>query len=237
MSFESIEHTNVRHEVLSQITEAIREGEYQEGDKLPSERSIAQQISASRQTVREALGILAAVGAVERCQGDGTYITSSNENALNEALSAERQSRKKFEDIFELQQLLEPPVAELVAKKHSKGDLAEVQEALKSMEKAIREGDRHSYSQSDRSFHLNIAKATGNPLIVDQERTLVNAMSEKVWRGLKKYGVDPDEEQSYLEKSLKSHQELYHAIKNGNKARIRSVLEAHYKEVKREVLG
>lgn len=235
MPFESIERTKIRSQVLTQIAEAIRKGEYKEGSKLPSERKIAREIAVSRHTVREAFGILAAVGVIKRRPGDGTYVSCAEEWALEEALSAERQSEKKFEDIFELQQLLEPAVACLAIEKRSEEDLVKIKKAFGSMEEAVEKGDRDLYSKSDRLFHLNIAKATANWLVVKQVRDLVDAMNEAAWRGLKKYGVDPEIESSYLRKSLSAHRKLYRAIAEKDKESARKVLRRHYHEVKKEI--
>jgi len=56
---------------------AIKQGEYQIGDKLPSERDIAEQMKVSRNSVREALSALQIVGVIESRPGTGTYIRNN----------------------------------------------------------------------------------------------------------------------------------------------------------------
>ena len=69
--------------VAEQIIDAIKQGAYQIGDKLPSERDIAKQMKVSRNSVREALSALQILGVIESRPGTGTYIRNSVKNNVN----------------------------------------------------------------------------------------------------------------------------------------------------------
>jgi len=84
MSFQEIKQAKTKGTyVAEQIMSAIEQGEYQIGDKLPSERAIAEQMKVSRNSVREALSALQKLGAIESRAGTGTYIRNGVKNKFN----------------------------------------------------------------------------------------------------------------------------------------------------------
>ncbi len=73
-AFKKLEYKKIREYVASQIMEAIRNGEFKVGDKLPSEQAMAESIGVSRPSIREALGALRIVGIIETVNGVGTVV-------------------------------------------------------------------------------------------------------------------------------------------------------------------
>lgn len=138
MPFKRLESKPKSTYVIDQIVRAIQEGEYKIGDKLPSERMIAEQIGVSRPSVREALISLQLTGIVERHQGNGTFIRGSEKRAISRAYSLLEETKNIFE-IFELQKVLEIGVAELAAEKVDVQSFTEIENALNRMRLAIEE--------------------------------------------------------------------------------------------------
>jgi GntR family transcriptional repressor for pyruvate dehydrogenase complex len=234
MPFEKLESKRKSAHVVEQIVKAIQKGIYEVGDKLPPERVIAEETGVSRPSVREALSILAASGVVRRRAGDGTYVQSSNERDLSKALSMPQEDVNLFE-VFELQRTLEPAVAELAIDKISEEDLNQLEKALRQMRAAVEDGNRDKYVDGDRAFHMAIARATKNSLIEQHVVNLINLMNQRLWREFKSYSVDLEREKEYFIRSMKAHEQMFEAIKNKDKKRLREIMEKHFQRVEERV--
>jgi len=94
--FKKITETKTRTaHVVDQILAVIRRGEYKEGDGLPPERIIAQQMNVSRNCVREALSALQIGNILETKVGAGTYVRNPTgaEVDMGQVLSLAKDSR------------------------------------------------------------------------------------------------------------------------------------------------
>ena len=84
--FRKIEHTRVAQAVVEQFEQMILHGTLRDGEKLPGERELAEQMEVSRQTLREALKSLEELGLVEAKPGGGTYIADIVGSAVSKPL-------------------------------------------------------------------------------------------------------------------------------------------------------
>ena len=234
--FKKVDSKKKSQHVIEQIVQAIQEGVYKIGHKLPSEREIARQMGVSRASVREALSILTVAGVLTRRVGDGTYVQTSDERALLNALSLFSNEPDLFE-IFELQKVLEPAVAELALEKVEEEDLVRIEAALEQMRMGIEEGNREQYIQGDRAFHLAIARATRNTLIQRHVSELIELMNRALWKQFKRYSVDLFKDIDYFLQSLKTHQEILQALKERNRQQLRKTMETHFERVAKKVFG
>ncbi len=219
-------------EVLEWIVQELREGHYREGDRLPTERELAERLNVSRSSVREALSILSAFEIVERRVGDGTYVRCSDPRLLRTILHVAR-TDEGLRDIFELQRVLEAGVAELAATRATSADIAAIEDALARMEEAARRGDIDAYFSADRLFHLAIARTTGNPLLEEYIRDLISRMDRPLWRAVKQYYLTSYSE--YLDRSLEDHRRLLAAISAQDPVRARSVMMEHFSRIEAEI--
>ena len=80
--FSPIKNTKVYEQVIDQIKNMIDEGNLKKGDKLPSERSLVEQLKISRASIREALRALEVIGLIECRQGEGSYIRTNFQDNL-----------------------------------------------------------------------------------------------------------------------------------------------------------
>ena len=85
--FTSIDKGKVYLEIMRQIKEGIRSGQLKKGDRLPSERQMAEQLRVSRATVREAIRSLEIMGLINCVQGEGNFIPKNLDNSLTEPMS------------------------------------------------------------------------------------------------------------------------------------------------------
>ena len=91
-AFKKLEYKKIREYVASQIMEAIRNGEFKVGDKLPSEQAMAESIGVSRPSIREALCALRIVGIIETVNGVGTVVKKDKVEFLPKGGGAELSS-------------------------------------------------------------------------------------------------------------------------------------------------
>src|SRR5579871_4088511 len=156
--------------VVAQIAEAIRTGELTRGDRLPSERLLAEQMEVSRPTLREAIRLLVESAVVEVRPGaaGGTFVVS---DAIPATLVAQTESRvSEVPAVLEARRLFEPEVARLAARLATEADLEALERIVGEQEASL--GDWPRITQLDTRFHLELARATHNPLIVSMMTSL-----------------------------------------------------------------
>jgi len=175
--------------VLNWIADTIRSGKYGEGMRLPTERELSEQLSVSRSCVREALSILGALGIVDRRVGNGTYVAISNKRSLARAIAI-AQEEGNIRETYELQRILEVGIAELAARTLTSSCSNGIRSAYKEMEQAAAHQEIEAYFAADRKFHLAIAQATQNSLLVCQVQELIRRLDRPLWRKVKQYFIE-----------------------------------------------
>ena len=106
--FKPVKNMKVYEQVVDQIKEMVRIGQIKKGDKLPTERVMAEELQVSRTSIREAMRALEVVGLIESRQGAGNYIREEFDDVLLEPLSIVFMLQNGTnKDIFELREVLE----------------------------------------------------------------------------------------------------------------------------------
>lgn len=132
-------HSKVFINILEKIKEIIQDDGLVAGDKIPSERELADRLSVGRSSVREALRALELLGIIETRRGEGTYIKDVREHRLIPLLGTFiLQDTKAKEDILEMNEMLEKNALMIIIKKRPKS-------ALLELKKRITENDRISF--------------------------------------------------------------------------------------------
>ncbi len=161
------------HDVIAQLTSAIQLGTLRFGDRLPSERTLAQQFGVSRATVRKASQVLADAAVLEirsgRGPNSGIYVRSDVMPA-SLAASAQELPLEEIAGVLEARRLFEPRVAQLAGFLATPDDLAELDRIIEAQRDAA--DDTMSVRGLDASFHLAIARATHNATLVALMQTL-----------------------------------------------------------------
>jgi len=147
------------------IRDRILSGELREGDRLPSETTLAREAHVSRSTVREALRTLQEAGFVERASPKILVVRShSDEPAWRELTRALRRRNVSFHHLHEALMLIEPELTRLAATRADLGDLRELEANLAAQERAL--GAFVEWSRLDEEFHLAIAEMSANPALI-----------------------------------------------------------------------
>ncbi len=171
-----VRNSRIHEQVVEQIKELIFQRSIKKGDKLPTERALAEQLGVSRTSVREALRALEVIGLIESRQGAGNYIKSDFQGGLFQPLSTMFiLNEGKTRDIMEFREMLEIQMVTLAAERAEDHDIKELQEILKEL-KASEEEWKSTWL--DKQFHYNIAKASDNILIINILQVLSQLIDE-----------------------------------------------------------
>lgn len=148
-------------QVADGIMNLIQEIPYKAGDKLPTEKELCESTGAGRNTVREALKILASRNVLEIRQGAGTFV-SEKQGIPDDPLgfSMVNDHVKLTKDLLQVRIMLEPQIAALAAQCAKEHEIKELEEILEEMEAAMKK--REDYSELDTKFHTKIAQCTHN---------------------------------------------------------------------------
>lgn len=147
-------------QALEQLRLRITEGRWAIGERLPTEPELSAELGISRNTVREAMRVLAFSGLIEIRQGDGSYLRS-----MTDPLGAMRAlSHCTLEQAQETRQILEVEAVGLAALRRTEDDLNALREALKTSGE-LYHGDLEAYISADLVFHKRLVDAAHNPAL------------------------------------------------------------------------
>lgn len=167
-------------DILHELGRAIAGGVYREGYSLPRETELQEQFRASRQTVREAIKVLAAKGMVFPRKRAGTYVQPRSAwNLLDPDVLAWHPPgalpHSVLRDLVEMRRLIEPAAAKLAAERSSEEGIERIGVALTGMHEFV--GEPEQFYEADVEFHLAIFAASGNDLI-DRMSTILRPLLE-----------------------------------------------------------
>jgi DNA-binding FadR family transcriptional regulator len=175
--FEPIRSTRAFEEIAGQIRKALAEGRLQVGNRLPAERTLAEQFGVSRNTLREALRSLEHAGLIrlQRGASGGAFISEhSSEAVMTGLMDMYHLGAIAPPQLTEARIWLEAIIVREACKRATAADIRALNENIEAAEAAYREGD---FSFSKRAgihleFHRILARMTGNPIMV----TVVNGL-------------------------------------------------------------
>jgi GntR family transcriptional repressor for pyruvate dehydrogenase complex len=176
-----IQSVRVFEQVAEQIEKRILDGELRSGDRLPTERHLAEQFHVSRTAVREAMKILAQKGLVDMRPGRGTIVIDGANAAMQDSIDLVMKLRLGevggSNNLVEVREILEIEIAALAAARATEKEIAAMREAVKIMDETLDDAD--AFIAADNRFHEALAQATQNTLIFILVNSIVNLLSEQ----------------------------------------------------------
>lgn len=168
--------------LVERLAAQIRAGEIAPGDRLPTEPELCAMFSVSRTVVREAIAQLKAERLVDSVQGLGLYVTrrAPGEGVLR-LRGSSGSAGETAREVLEFRAGLETQAARLAALRRSDVDIAAMRAALERLDAAERRGA--TGSGDDLAFHLAIARASGNPFIVQTLQFLSESLRDAIEQG------------------------------------------------------
>jgi DNA-binding FadR family transcriptional regulator len=210
---------NLPSQVARMISDEILAGQFQAGDRLPTERELAETFGVSRNVVREAIARLRFEGAVEPRQGSGVFVLGSHANSALRLDAEMLRDRSLFANLFELRSILEVEAAGLAAARRSRKHLTAIGAAL---ERLYNSQGTPKAVEADLEFHRAIARASDNAYVA----IFVNFISEHVRASIAKANERVDA--AARERINKEeHGAIYEAIKAKHVERARESMRRH----------
>ncbi|MER5997578.1 FCD domain-containing protein [Nonomuraea angiospora] len=201
----NVARTSLVDAAIDELRREIARGVWPVGTKIPSESQLAQSLGMSRLSVREAVRVLAHAGLLHTRQGDGTYVTATDESKV--ALRRRLDTAAAM-DIIDVRRGLDLVAARLAAGRRTEEDLTAMRRTLARRDAAARAGDLDGFADADVDFHLLVADAAHNALLGDLYRSMSDALRDSV-RDQEQAALTPDS----------SHDDLLGAIEAGDAAR------------------
>jgi len=229
MEFKEITHVRLYESVIEQIMSLIKNEKLKPGDQLPPERELAEILSISRGSLREAFRVLESRGLIKSTTGGGRYIREIRKIGYNDTeniiLSLEKSS---ILELLEAREMFEVKIVQLASHRATIEDIKLIQKVLKKMneEKRLKDDEKMN---SDTEFHLAIANASHNFVffnIIKLHLDLLKEIRGKTWQipGRRK-------------KQYQEHQAIFQAIKEHETKKAGEAMLKHLKNIREIVVN
>jgi GntR family transcriptional repressor for pyruvate dehydrogenase complex len=163
MTLSSLRHGSLSDDVAQRILTAIESGEFKPGDRLPTEPVLAQMLGVGRTSVREGIGKLRMLGAVEVRRGLGTFVSDSSRVDPQLAfLQWTAEHHYRIIDLFEVRMALEGTAASLASARATPGELRALEKAAKEHVAAHEAAELHDLVSTDQAFHVALVTCSHN---------------------------------------------------------------------------
>lgn len=229
MALQPITTKRLYQQVAEQIAELIRDKHWGTGERLPSERDMAQSLGVSRPTVREALVALELQGLVEVRTGAGVYVRSTIPEPVAIVMNGNDPGPSPFE-IIEARIILEGEMASIAAANISAEGLVDLEATIGVMAADIEKGAQQMTSKKDGDFlfHSRIAEASGNMVLQSMVEQLWESMRRPIFKAISSHvRLSKNARQA-----MQDHYIIYDAIKAGDSDQAKIAMHRHLEQVK-----
>jgi GntR family transcriptional regulator, transcriptional repressor for pyruvate dehydrogenase complex len=226
MVYLPIQTERLYQQIVEQIERRFVSGELKVGDKLPSERELAEQFGVSRIAVREAVKALREKGLVEIRPGRGTFITNGTEGVIRHSLGLLMQFEAvgASPNLVEVREIMEPEIAALAATRITPEQVVAMTQAVGTMNVALDNVD--VFVEADLGFHLVLAQATQNPIIPILMNSIIDLLREQRKRIALVQGG--------LSRGQYHHKRILDAVMRHDPKEARSAMQQHLEQVRKD---
>lgn len=226
--FSGVNNERLYEKIVYQIKELIQEGKLKPGDRLPSERELAEQLGCSRTSLREGFRVLESEGLVISKPGGGRFIQNFDQSLVLEFKfnTVDMLEKTAIMYFLEARENLEPKIAELACLRAKPENLKKMEQVLNRMKERLKYP--HEQVDEDSNFHIAIAEATQNFVFVSMMKTNLNLIRQVRKQTL----ISPER----YAKSLSEHIAIYEAVKKKNVAEAVNATYIHLTNLRENVL-
>jgi len=217
----------ISSEITRRLLDYLISGRVKPGQRLPSERQLAEMLGVARSHVRQAIKSLAVLGLIDVRQGDGTYLKRTDSPLLPLAIEwGLRLGAKQSQDLVEARSELEVVLAGLAAERRDAVALAEMHRNLAIMQATT---DNDEFVRADVAFHLGIAGATGNQSLGQIMRSIRSLLEVWITRVAYAPGSRPA--------TWAEHAAVYEGIEQGDAHAARAAMIEHMEGARERLRG
>ncbi len=233
MAYQRVKQPKISDVIMEQLEAMILEGSLKPGQQLPPERELAHQFEVSRPSLREALQKLSARGLIVSRQGGGSFVSenigSSMVDPLTELFSTHPEAQY---DLLEFRHALEGVSAYYAAMRCTEADKSRLQECYVSLQSAHDEKLFEQETRADADFHLAIAEASHNAVLLHTMRSLFTLLHKNIYANLE--SVYP--KRDTRERIHDQHKVLLDAIVAGDPEMARNAAHDHLAFVEEAII-
>jgi GntR family transcriptional regulator, transcriptional repressor for pyruvate dehydrogenase complex len=201
-----LRRSRLYEEVIERLRELIDVQGLQPGDRLMSERELAERLGVSRTSVRQALTALEVLGLVRVRHGGGVFLTRAPDAVLPSLAQELLDRYEQLPAVIEVREAIESQTSRLAARRRDERDLRAMRDALGEMEAAIEAGAEPA--GGDAAFHSAIVRAARNPLLERLWADLSEPIDQTRRASLARPGRPP--------RSVAAHRAILEAIEAGD---------------------
>lgn len=215
------------------IQDLIIQTPYLPGSRLPPEREIAEILNVTRTVVREALIMLEIKGLVDVRRGAGIYVLDRVDAQASEGMNSQVFNDAGPFEMLQARQLLESNIAEFAALQATREDIIKMRQALQLEERELASSDPGGTESGDMQFHLAIAEATHNSMLVELFRQSWQwRENNPMWSQLHRHLRDTH----YRKEWLVDHKQILAALIKKDSRAAKLAMWHHLENVKQRLL-
>jgi GntR family transcriptional regulator, transcriptional repressor for pyruvate dehydrogenase complex len=228
MSVSRIQKTSATTKVFKALYEMIATGQYQRGQKLPPQEELAKQFGVSRNTLREAVNQLSAMGLLSSQQGVGTVVEPPSPGEYLSSLSGQiLLDPLTVREFIEARICIERNAVRLAVARAGDRDIERLRTTLEQQHRALKRGDTAEFTRHDAAFHLELTKICGNRVLLKFLQTIHDMLQRFIGEVAQLPGA--------IEDALEFHSRVTEAIANRDPDRAEREMVLHLFDVVRRI--
>jgi GntR family transcriptional repressor for pyruvate dehydrogenase complex len=209
MEVPSIRRMSAGDEAFKALHDMIMSGQLKHGDKLPSQDKMAVQFGVSRNTIREAINKLTVMGLLTAKQGVGTVINITSPAGYMASLSDHLLLQPTtVRDFLEARVIIEKATVRLAVMRADAKLIAVLESNLNKQKEALRKSNIMAFVEQDVLFHIALAKASGNRVLLQ----FLETVTELLGRFIKEVSLLP----GAIQNALAFHRDLFKLMRAGD---------------------
>lgn len=224
--YTAVRASRLYQQIVEQIEQSIRSGQLKPGDQLPAERDLAERFGVSRTAVREAVKALCEKGLVEALPGRGTFVIDATSQVVKQSLDLliNNSTAEGLAHLEDVREIFEPEIAARAATRAEPKQLSAMRDAISAMERSL--DDAGAYIEADLDFHLALAEAAQNPLVLTLIDSIVGLLRVQRTRC---FHAPKGPARGQLH-----HRRILEAVEHHDPAAARAAMQGHLEQVRED---
>lgn len=229
--FRQLRRYRVSDQVVGQLQQAIVQGAFRAGERIPGEYELATRFSTSRGSIREALRTMETMGLIEIRSGAGAFVSQPGlgREAVSDKLRWLVDRREMVLKMLDVREVLQGLGARLCAGRTTEAQAVELKEALRDMRAGFDRGDLDTATDADARFHFLVGEHCGNEILND----LIHHV-EQTYRSSSRALMDL---RGRTATSIQEHATVLSAIIRRDAAGAEAAMRMHLSSVRRTLSG
>jgi GntR family transcriptional repressor for pyruvate dehydrogenase complex len=224
MNLPSFKRDNLVEMVFETLKEKILSGEFNDGDRLPTQEVLCKQFGVSRTVMMGALHKLSSLGLIESQQGRGTFVRLPDTKAVLEPMfNALLLDKPSTRELTETRYYLERIIVRLAAKHIDEQQAKELQDIVSVMEQNFQRGNIEAFSKGDLAFHMKLAEASKNTIF----KRIIEIIREMLAKFLDEFNRTP----GAAERANEHHRKICDAVVQHDANSAEKEMQLHLRDV------